>query len=135
MKKKYIVLLSLIILLGIGWFVFNTSLVKSANNITLSDNKLSDIDDGLYTGEYILMPVKVSAQVEVKTHKIEKFPLILVGTEFWKGLFEWIRSTVLLANNNVNAEDLDLVHLVDTEDEVLAILNDFYNEYNLSPNF
>ena len=71
----------------------------------------------------------------IQTHKIEKFPLILVGTEFWKGLFEWIRSTVLLANNNVNAEDLDLVHLVDTEDEVLAILNDFYNEYNLSPNF
>jgi hypothetical protein len=35
----------------------------------------------------------------------------------------------------VNAEDLDLVHLVDTEDQVLQILNDFYNEYNLSPNF
>ncbi len=70
----------------------------------------------------------------IQTHKIEKFPLILVGTEFWKGLFEWIKDVVLKATN-INAEDLDLVHLVDTEDEVLEILNDFYNEYNLSPNF
>jgi uncharacterized protein (TIGR00730 family) len=71
----------------------------------------------------------------IQTHKIDKFPLILVGTEFWGGLFEWIRTTLLEANNNVSAEDLDLVHLVDTADEVLQILNDFYNEYNLSPNF
>jgi uncharacterized protein (TIGR00730 family) len=71
----------------------------------------------------------------IQTHKIDKFPLILVGTEFWGGLFEWIKTTLLEANNNVSAEDLDLVHLVDSEDEVLQILNDFYNEYNLSPNF
>ena len=71
----------------------------------------------------------------IQTHKIDKFPLILVGTEFWGGLFEWIKTTLLEANNNISAKDLDLVHLVDTEDEVLQILNDFYNEYNLSPNF
>ncbi|MDC8000559.1 TIGR00730 family Rossman fold protein [Aequorivita todarodis] len=71
----------------------------------------------------------------IQTHKIDKFPLILVGTEFWGGLFEWIKTTLLEANNNISAEDLDLVHIVDTEDEVLQILNDFYNEYNLSPNF
>lgn len=71
----------------------------------------------------------------IQTHKIDKFPLILVGTEFWKGLFEWIKEVLLTANNNVNPEDLDLVHLVDTPEEVLDILNDFYNEYNLSPNF
>jgi uncharacterized protein (TIGR00730 family) len=71
----------------------------------------------------------------IQTHKIDKFPIILVGTKFWGGLFEWVKTTLLEANNNVSAEDLDLVHLVDTEDEVLEILNDFYNEYNLSPNF
>ena len=71
----------------------------------------------------------------IQTHKIDKFPIILVGSEFWGGLFEWIKTTLLQANNNVSAEDLDLVHLVDSEDEVLQILNDFYNEYNLSPNF
>ena len=71
----------------------------------------------------------------IQTHKIDKFPLIMVGTKFWGGLFEWIKSTLLTANNTICAEDLDLVHLVDTEDEVLKILNAFYAEYNLSPNF
>ena len=71
----------------------------------------------------------------IQTHKIDKFPLIMVGTKFWGGLFEWIKSTLLTANNTICPEDLDLVHLVDTEDEVLKILNDFYAEYNLSPNF
>lgn len=70
----------------------------------------------------------------IQTHKIDKFPIILVGTEFWKGLFDWIKDALVKAGN-INVEDLDLVHVVDTEDEVLAILNDFYNEYNLSPNF
>src|SRR5690554_5944501 len=70
----------------------------------------------------------------IQTHKIDKFPIILVGTEFWGGLFEWIKTTLVDAKN-INVEDLDLVHLVDTEDEVLVILNEFYNEYNLSPNF
>ena len=71
----------------------------------------------------------------IQTHKIDKFPLILVGSEFWGGLFHWIKTTLLQANNNVSEEDLELVHLVDHEDEVLEILNTFYKEYNLSPNF
>ncbi len=70
----------------------------------------------------------------IQTHKIDKFPLILVGREFWSGLFEWIKGT-LLSEGNISSGDLDLVHLVDNEDEVLEILNSFYQEYNLSPNF
>ena len=65
----------------------------------------------------------------------DKFPIILVGTDFWGGLVEWIKKTLLDSYNNVSAKDLDLVHLVDTEDEVITILNDFYKKYNLSPNF
>ena len=71
----------------------------------------------------------------IQTHKIERFPLILVGTEFWSGLMDWIKNTLLEQNNNISPEDLDLVHVVDTEDEVLNILNEFYNKFNLSPNF
>ena len=71
----------------------------------------------------------------IQTNKIDKFPLILVGTEFWGGLMEWIKNTLLEQNNNISPGDLDLVHVVDTEDEVLDILNNFYDEYNLSPNF
>jgi len=71
----------------------------------------------------------------IQTHKIGKFPIILVGTEFWKGLLDWVKSTLLDAHSNINAEDIDLIHLVDTEDEVLEVLNEFYDKYNLSPNF
>lgn len=71
----------------------------------------------------------------IQTHKIEAFPLILVGTKFWTGLMDWIKSMLLEQNNNISPKDLDLVHIVDTEDEVLNILNSFYEEYKLSPNF
>jgi hypothetical protein len=70
----------------------------------------------------------------IQTNKIDKFPIILVGRDFWGGLFDWIKNTLLI-EGNISPEDLDLVHLVDNENEVLEILNDFYDEYNLSPNF
>lgn len=71
----------------------------------------------------------------IQTHKIDKFPIILVGRDFWGGLVDWIQNTLLDSFNNISAPDIDLVQVVDTEDEVIQILNDFYGEYNLSPNF
>ncbi len=71
----------------------------------------------------------------IQTNKIDKFPIILVGTEFWGGLIDWIKSTLLDGFQNISDGDIDLLHVVDTEDEVIAILDDFYDEYNLSPNF
>ena len=70
-----------------------------------------------------------------QTNKIEKFPIILVGTEFWGGLMDWIKNTLLTANNNISAKDIDLIHLVDSADEIIEILDSFYEEYGLSPNF
>lgn len=71
----------------------------------------------------------------IQTHKIEKFPIILVGTSFWEGLLAWVKSVLLETYGNIHATDLDLIHLVDNEDEVIEILNEFYNESELSPNF
>lgn len=71
----------------------------------------------------------------IQTKKIAKFPIILVGSEFWGGLIDWIRTTLLEANNNIGPNDLDLLHLVDNEDEVVEIIDAFYKKYNLSPNF
>ncbi|MFD0836101.1 TIGR00730 family Rossman fold protein [Mariniflexile aquimaris] len=75
------------------------------------------------------------AMTLIQTHKIEKFPIILVGTTFWQGLFEWIKSTLLESFGNISPKDLDLIHLVDTEEEVITILDAFYKESRLSPNF
>jgi uncharacterized protein (TIGR00730 family) len=71
----------------------------------------------------------------IQTHKIDKFPIILVGSEFWSGLVDWVQKTLLDTFQNISAPDMDLVQVVDTEDEVIEILNEFYGEYNLSPNF
>jgi len=70
----------------------------------------------------------------IQTKKIDQFPLILVGRSFWSGLMQWVKNT-LLEEGNISPEDLYLVHVVDTEDEVLDILNNFYNKNNFSPNF
>lgn len=71
----------------------------------------------------------------IQTHKIDKFPIILVGHEFWDGLLEWVKTTLLDNFKNISAGDIDLVQVVDSADEVIDILNKFYNQYNLSPNF
>ena len=70
----------------------------------------------------------------IQTNKIGKFPIILVGTKFWEGLFDWIKSTMLDAGN-ISPADLDLIKLVDTEDEVVKIIDAFYKGHTLSPNF
>lgn len=71
----------------------------------------------------------------IQTKKIGRFPLVLVGTDYWKGLFDWIKDTMLGKENNINREDLDLVNLVDTADEAVKVIDDFYSKYLLQPNF
>jgi len=71
----------------------------------------------------------------IQTKKIELFPIILVGRDFWEGLFDWIKAALLDKNGNISPKDLDLIHIVDTADEVTYILDSFYKEFDLSPNF
>jgi len=74
------------------------------------------------------------AMTLIQTNKIHKFPIILVGTKFWGGLIEWIKNTMLEAGN-ISPQDLDLIKLVDTENEVVEIIDAFYKGNILSPNF
>ena len=71
----------------------------------------------------------------IQTNKIDKFPIILVGRDFWSGLIDWVRTTLLDSFQNISAGDIDILQVVDTADEVIEILDKFYEEYNLSPNF
>lgn len=70
----------------------------------------------------------------IQTEKIGRFPIILVGMEFWKGLLDWIKEVVLI-EKNVSEKDLDLIQIVDTADEAVNKINEFYANYLLSPNF
>jgi uncharacterized protein (TIGR00730 family) len=71
----------------------------------------------------------------VQTNKIAKFPVVLVGSAYWKGLLDWINDTMLLEERNINAEDLKLFRIVDTAEEAVGHINAFYSKYLLKPNF
>ncbi|RRA96971.1 LOG family protein [Paenimyroides viscosum] len=71
----------------------------------------------------------------IQTKKIGKFPIILVGSEFWSGLIDWVKTVMLEKYFNASPEDMNLIKIVDTSDEVVTIIDNFYKKYNLSPNF
>ena len=56
----------------------------------------------------------------IQTKKIERFPIILVGASYWKGFIDWAKTT-MLDSGTISTEDLDLVNIVDTGDEVVNI--------------
>jgi len=71
----------------------------------------------------------------IQTKKIGRFPIILVGRDFWSGIFDWVKEVLIKKYANVSPEDMDLIQIVDTEQEVVEILNTFYKKYSLQPNF
>lgn len=71
----------------------------------------------------------------IQTKKIGRFPIVLVGTDYWKGLLQWIEEVVLKQEKNINKEDLKLINLVDTAEEAVEVIDNFYAKYTLSPNF
>lgn len=71
----------------------------------------------------------------IQTYKAEKFPIILVGTDFWEGMIDWIKQALLEKNNNISESDLDLFQTADTKEEVIEILEEFHKNYIFTPNF
>lgn len=71
----------------------------------------------------------------VQTHKIGEFPIVLVGKKYWQGMLEWVRITMLEEEHNINADDLNRFHVVDTADEAVQVITQFYSKYLLKPNF
>ncbi len=71
----------------------------------------------------------------IQTKKIARFPIILVGKEYWSGLWAWIKTQLLEGEQNINLEDLDLVKIVDYADEAVKEIELFYSKYLLKPNF
>ncbi|HAM10625.1 MAG: Rossman fold protein, TIGR00730 family [Bacteroidetes bacterium GWE2_41_25] len=71
----------------------------------------------------------------IQTRKIGKFPIILVGIKYWKGLLAWIEEVMLEQEENISPDDMKLFSLVDTSDEAVEAIVQFYSRYLLSPNF
>lgn len=94
-----------------------------------------------YAQGYIAMPGGLGTLDEIseaitliQTEKLSDFPIILVGKDYWQGLIDWFRNT-LLAEKMISASDFDIFHVVDTADEAVKIIEDFYNKYAVKPNF
>ena len=71
----------------------------------------------------------------IQTHKIERFPVILYGSEFWSGCIEWIKNIVCKKFNNVSDYEMFLFEVVDSKNEIIEILKKFYDNKKFAPNF
>lgn len=70
----------------------------------------------------------------IQTKKINRFPVILIGTEFWGGLVDWIKLT-LVKNGTISPGDMDLFHVTDDLNEAVNIITSFYSDRTIHPNF
>lgn len=71
----------------------------------------------------------------IQTKKVAQFPVVLVGTEFWGGLVDWIQQVMLEKEKNVSPDDMFLFKVVDTADDAVAHIVEFYEKFILKPNF
>jgi len=73
----------------------------------------------------------------IQTKKITNVPVILVGKEFWQGLVDWVKNTMLDKYNNISAKDMDMIPITDDVDEVVQIIEDFYDKgkHVIKPNY
>jgi uncharacterized protein (TIGR00730 family) len=71
----------------------------------------------------------------IQTDKIGRFPIVLVGKEYWSGLVDWITKTLIHEYHYAKEEDLELFSVVDTATEAVKVIDEFYSKYLLSPNF
>ena len=95
-----------------------------------------------YSQGFIVMPGGMGTLDElfeaitlIQTGKTGKFPIVLVGKKYWSGLVDWIKETMLGQENNISPEDMYLFKVVDTAEEAVAIVDDFYSRHMMQPNF
>lgn len=122
---------------------------EQGNNIYIDPDKLISFDYFFvrkvmfvkYSQGFIVMPGGFGTLDElfeaitlIQTNKIGRFPIVLVGTEFWGGLLDWVKGT-MLSFGNISPQDLDLINVVDTPTDAVKVIDEFYSKYLLSPNF
>ncbi len=86
-----------------------------------------------YSQAFIALPGGLGTMDELfevltltQTGKIHSVPIILVGKEFWTPLKNWIVDTMLEKNAYISPQDLDLMPIVDDAEEIVSIINTFY---------
>ena len=95
-----------------------------------------------YSQAFVVMPggfgtldEMFEAMTLIQTKKINNRPVVLVGKAYWEGLLDWIKKVMLEDEHNISSNDLNLFALVDTADEAVKYIDDFYRNHQLTPNF
>jgi len=70
----------------------------------------------------------------IQTHKIGRFPIVLMGTDYYGGLLDWLKKT-MVREGNIKEEDLDLFLCTDSADDAVQHIVKFYSKYHIKPNF
>ncbi len=122
---------------------------EQGNNIYIDPDKLISFDYFFvrkvmfvkYSQGFIVMPGGFGTLDElfeaitlIQTAKIGRFPIVLVGKSYWGGLLDWVRNT-MLGEGNISPGDLDLINVVEDATEAVKVIDDFYSQYLLTPNF
>lgn len=76
----------------------------------------------VFPGGYGTLDELFEALTLIQTGKVSVFPVVLVGTKFWKGLVDWLKQT-MLAEGKISPGDLDLFHVTDDPEEVVKIID------------
>jgi len=91
-----------------------------------------------YATAFIIMPGGLGTLDElceiltlIQTRKIQPFPVILYGLQYWSGLLNWLRE-VVLARDNISPEDLNLLRIYDHPDEVIETVQHWYRDHEVS---
>lgn len=88
----------------------------------------------IFPGGFGTLDELFEALTLIQTHKINRFPVVLVGTDYWSGMVDWIRDR-MVAEGTISESDLDLFLLTDSNDEAIMKVSDFYLRNKLKPNF
>ncbi|HEY1009360.1 MAG: TIGR00730 family Rossman fold protein [Daejeonella sp.] len=86
-------------------------------------------------GGFGTMDEMFEALTLIQTGKVARFPIVMVGKSYWSGLMDWVKTTMLQDQKNINEDDLNLFRLVDTAEEATEHIFRFYDKYVLKPNF
>ncbi|MGC4037253.1 MAG: TIGR00730 family Rossman fold protein [Chitinophagaceae bacterium] len=95
-----------------------------------------------YSQGFVMMPGGFGTMDEffevatlIQTRKMLEVPLILVGSDYWQGLLDWIKKVMMDKEKNVSPADFELLKVADTPDEVAEHIKQFYTKHALQPNF
>ena len=82
----------------------------------------------IYPGGYGTLDELFEALTLIQTKKIRDFPVVLIGSDYWGGLLDWVRGT-LLAEAAITPEDVDLLRITDDPDEACRIVDAYAKQH------